>query len=64
MPHLKTRNREATGVVHWSDNRNQVWAVGYVLVVKLHRNLIITWKRRREEGNSVEHISKQPTGKP
>lgn len=53
MPHLKTRNREATGVVHWSDNRNQVGAVGYVLVVKLHRNLIITWKRRREEGNSV-----------
>lgn len=53
MPHLKTCNREATGVVHWSDNRNQVGAVGYVLVVKLHRNLIITWKRRQEEGNSV-----------
>ena len=42
MPHLKAGNREAPGVVRWCDNRNQEGAVGYVLVIKLHRNLIIT----------------------
>lgn len=45
MPHLKAGNREAPGVVYRSDNRNQVGAVRDVLLVKLHRNLIITWKQ-------------------
>lgn len=45
MPHLKAGNREAPGVVYGSDNRNQVGAVRDVLLVKLHRNLIITWKQ-------------------
>lgn len=42
MPHLKAGNSEAPSVVRGSNNRNEVGAVRYVLVVKLHRNLIIT----------------------
>lgn len=48
MPHLKAGNSEAPGVVDGGDHRNQVGAVRYVLLVKLHGNLIITWRRKRE----------------
>lgn len=42
VPHLKAGNTEAAGVVGRSDHMNQERAVGDVLLVKLHRNLIIT----------------------
>ena len=45
MPHLKAGNSEAAGVVHRSHDRDQEGAVGDVLLVKLHRDLIITWRR-------------------
>lgn len=45
MPHLKAGNSEAAGVVHGGHHRNQVGAVGYVLLVELHRNLVVAWKR-------------------
>lgn len=51
MPHLKAGNREAPGVVYRSDDRNQVGAVGDVLLVKLHRDLIITWKEGKSHVN-------------
>lgn len=46
MPHLKAGNSEATSVVGWSDNRDEVRAVWDVLIVELHRNLIITWRHK------------------
>lgn len=42
MPHLKASNSEATGVIRWGSNRHQVGAVGYVLVVELHRDLVVS----------------------
>ena len=49
MPHLKAGNSEASSVVRWSNNGNKVGAVRYVLVVKLHRNLVITCGRGGED---------------
>lgn len=45
MPHLKAGNSEAASVVRWSHDRHEVGAVRYVLVVELHRDLIVTWRR-------------------
>lgn len=45
MPHLKAGNSEAASVVCWSNNRNKVGAVRYVLVIELHCNLVITWRQ-------------------
>ncbi|MEQ2167260.1 hypothetical protein GOODEAATRI_002283, partial [Goodea atripinnis] len=52
MPHLKAGNSEAPGIVHRSHNRNQIGAVRNVLLIKLHRNLIITCE---EGSNSIIH---------
>lgn len=52
MPHLKAGNSEAAGVVRRSDDRHEVGAVGYVLVVELHRDLVVTWRRARRERDS------------
>lgn len=52
MPHLKAGNSEAAGVVRRSDGRHEVGAVGYVLVVELHRDLVVTWRRARRERDS------------
>lgn len=49
MPHLKAGNSEAAGIVGRSNDRNQVGAVRYMLVVKLHRNLVVTWRRGDEK---------------
>lgn len=45
MPHLKAGNSEAARVVCRGDHGHQVGAVGNVLVVELHRDLVIAWRR-------------------
>lgn len=52
MPHLKAGNSEAASVVRRGDDRHKVGAVGYVLVVELHRDLVVTWRRGRRERDS------------
>lgn len=52
MPHLKAGNSEAASVVRWSHDRHEVGAVGYVLVVELHRDLVVTWRRGGRECDS------------
>ena len=44
MSHLKASNSEAAGVMYGGDYRDQVGAVGDVLIVELHRHLVVTWK--------------------
>lgn len=58
MPHLKAGHSEATGVVHWGHHGDQVGAVGGVLVVELHGDFVITWRRRRGcDCRAREHLS-------
>lgn len=45
MPHLKAGNSEAARVVCRGDHGHQVGAVGNVLVVELHRDLVVAWRR-------------------
>lgn len=45
--HLKAHNSEAASVVWGRDDRNQVGAVGDVLIVELDRHLVVTcWDRK------------------
>lgn len=42
VPHLKTGNSEAPGIVRGRTHGHQVGAVGDVLVIELHRHLVVT----------------------
>lgn len=55
MPHLKAGNSQAACVICRGNHGHQVRAVGNVLVVELHRDLVVAW---RQEFNS-ESVRKQ-----
>lgn len=50
MPHLKASNSEAAGVVGRGPHVHQEGAVGDVLLVELHRDLVVAWKERERDG--------------
>lgn len=58
MPHLKAGNSEAARVICRCDHGHQVGAVGNVLVVELHRDLVVTW---RPEFNSESERKQRRT---
>lgn len=56
VPHLKASNSEAAGVAGGGHHGHQEGAVGDVLLVELHRDLVVScWRRRRR------HVGKRST---
>lgn len=57
MPHLKAGNSEVAGVVRRSHDGNQEGAVGYVLLIELHRDLVITLRERESKSDRETLLS-------
>lgn len=65
MPHLKASNSEATGVVSWSNDGHQEGAVGDVLLVELHGDLVVSCRRQSDViPERPTHISHPPEAPP
>lgn len=57
MPHLKASNSEAPGVMSWSNHRHQEGAVGDVLLVELHGDLVVSCGRQRPRHSTERNQS-------